>query len=94
MGAGMAEEVDFTEEVRGLHVPSLIVAADADMAPPGHYVEAFQLLGGGLRDSGWMGEGRPKGGHALAILPGLTHYSFSSPLFSAVTLAFLDDQPH
>jgi hypothetical protein len=41
-----------------------------------------------------MGEGRPKGGHALAILPGLTHYSiFSSPLFAAVTLAFLDDQP-
>ena len=22
-----------------------------------------------------MGEGRPKGGHALAILPGLTHYN-------------------
>ena len=25
---------------------------------------------GGVRDGGWMGEGRPKGGHALAILPG------------------------
>jgi hypothetical protein len=26
--------------------------------------------------------------------PGLTHYNiFSSPLFSDVTLAFLDDQP-
>jgi hypothetical protein len=37
-----------------------------------------------------MGEGRPKGGHALAILPGLTHYNiFSSPLLAAVTLAFL-----
>jgi pimeloyl-ACP methyl ester carboxylesterase len=94
MGAGMAEDFDFTEEVRGLQVPTLIVAADADMAPPSHYVEVFQLLDGGLRDGGWMGEGRPKGGHALAILPGLTHYNiFRSPLFSAVTLAFLDDQP-
>jgi len=94
MGAGMAEDFDFAEEVRGLQVPTLIVAADADMAPPSHYVEVFQLLDGGLRDGGWIGEGRPKGGHALAILPGLTHYNlFSSPLFGAVTLAFLDDQP-
>jgi hypothetical protein len=41
-----------------------------------------------------MGEGRPAGGHALAILPGLTHYTIvASPLFAAVALAFLDDQP-
>jgi pimeloyl-ACP methyl ester carboxylesterase len=92
MGEGMAKDFDFTEEVRSLQVPTLIVAADADMAPPSHYAEIFSLLDGGLRDGGWMGEGRPKGGHALAILPGLTHYSiFSSPLFAAVTLAFLDD---
>jgi pimeloyl-ACP methyl ester carboxylesterase len=94
MGAGMAEDFDFTEEVRGLQVPTMIVAADADMAPPSHYIEVFGLLDGGIRDGGWTGEGRPKGGHALAILPGLTHYNiFSSPLFSAVTLAFLGDQP-
>jgi pimeloyl-ACP methyl ester carboxylesterase len=94
MGESMAKDFDFTEEVRGLRVPTLIVAADADMAPPSHYVEVFRLLDGGLRDGGWMGEGRPQGGHALAILPGLTHYNiFSSPLFAAVTLAFLDGQP-
>jgi pimeloyl-ACP methyl ester carboxylesterase len=93
MGVSMAKDFDFTEEVRGLQVPMLIVAADADMAPPSHYVEVFRLLDGGLRDGGWMGEGRPQGGHALAILPGLTHYNiFSSPLFAAVTLAFLDGQ--
>jgi pimeloyl-ACP methyl ester carboxylesterase len=91
MGESMAKDFDFTEEVRGLQVPTLIVAADADMAPPSHYVEVFRLLDGGLRDGGWMGEGRPQGGHALAILPGLTHYNiFSSPLFAAVTIAFLD----
>jgi pimeloyl-ACP methyl ester carboxylesterase len=94
VGEAMAKDFNFTEEVRGLQVPTMIVAADADMAPPSHYVEVFRLLGGGLRDGGWMGEGRPEGGHALAILPGLTHYNvFTSPLFAAVTLAFLDEQP-
>lgn len=91
IGEAMSEDFDFTEEVRGLKMPTLVMAADADMAPPSHYVEVFKLLGGGLRDGGWMGEGRPKGGHALAILPGLTHYNiFSSPLFAAATVAFLD----
>jgi pimeloyl-ACP methyl ester carboxylesterase len=94
IGESMAQDFDFTEEVRSLQVPTMIVAADADMAPPRHYVEMFKLLDGGLRDGGWMGEGRPKGGHALAILPGLTHYNLAvSPLFAATTLAFLDDQP-
>ena len=91
IGESMAKDFDYTDEVRGLRVPTLVVAADADMAPPRHYVEVFALLDGGLRDGGWMGEGRPRGGHALAILPGLTHYNLcGSPLFAAVTLAFLD----
>lgn len=93
LGEAMAEDFDLTEEVRGLRVPTLVVAADADMAPPSHYVEIFGLLGGGVRDGGWMGEGRPEGGHALAILPGLTHYNLcDSPLFAAVALAFLDQE--
>jgi pimeloyl-ACP methyl ester carboxylesterase len=93
IGESMSKDFDLSEEVRGLQVPTLIVAADADMAPPSHYVEAFKLLDGGLRDGGWMGEGRPKGGHALAILPGLTHYNLAvSPLFATVTLDFLDRQ--
>src|SRR5213594_2991238 len=93
IGASMSKDFDDSEVVRGLQVPTLIVCADADMAPPSHYVEVFKLLDGGLRDGGWMGEGRPKGGHALAILPGLTHYNLGmSPLFATVTLNFLDGQ--
>jgi pimeloyl-ACP methyl ester carboxylesterase len=91
IGAAMAEDFDFAEDVRSLQVPTLVMAADADMAPPSHYVEVFALLDGGLRDGGWMGENRPAGGHALAILPGLTHYDiFTSPLFAAAVLAFLE----
>src|SRR5712691_421379 len=91
IGESMSKDFDFSEEMRSLQVPTMLVCADADMAPPSHYVEAFKLLDGGLRDGGWMGEGRPKGGHDLAVLPGLTHYNLGvSPLFAAVGLDFLD----
>jgi pimeloyl-ACP methyl ester carboxylesterase len=91
VGESMSKDFDYSEEVRGLQMPTLIVCADADMAPPSHYVEVFKLLDGGVRDGGWMGEGRPKGGHALAVLPSLTHYNLGvSPLFAAVILDFLD----
>src|SRR5256712_5236110 len=91
IGASMSKDFDHTEEVRGLKMPTLVVAADADMAPPSHYVEVFKLLDGGLRDGGWMGEGRPKRRHALASPPGLTHYNIgNSPLLAAATLAFLE----
>jgi len=84
VGASMAPEFDYSDAVRGLRVPTLITAADADMAPPRHFVEMFEMLGGGQRDGGWMGDGRPDGGHALAILPGVTHYDITaSPLFAA-----------
>jgi hypothetical protein len=93
IGTSTAQDFDFSDEVRSLQVPTSVVAADADMAPPGHYVEIFNLLDGGLRVGGWMGEGRPDGGHALAILPGLTRYNiFGSPLFAAVTLDFLEKE--
>jgi pimeloyl-ACP methyl ester carboxylesterase len=91
LGAWMADDFDFSDQFRALRVPTLIVAADADMFPPSHAVEAFELLGGGQRDGGWTGEGRPAGGHALAILPGLQHYDiFASPLLAETALAFLD----
>src|SRR6202171_3327215 len=57
MWEAMSQDFDFTDDVRGLRVPTLIVSADADMAPPSHYVEVFKLLGGGLKDGGWRGGG-------------------------------------
>jgi pimeloyl-ACP methyl ester carboxylesterase len=91
IGASMARDFDFSDEIRGLSVPTLIAAGDSDMAPPSHYVEFFGLLDGGKRDGGWMGEGRPAGGHALAIIPGATHYDVHrSPVFVSAVLTFLD----
>jgi pimeloyl-ACP methyl ester carboxylesterase len=91
IGQSMAIDFDASDEVSKLKVPTLVACADADMAPPSHYVEVFGLLDGGKRDGGWMGEGRPAGGHALAIIPGTTHYNVAfSPVMVAAALSFLD----
>jgi pimeloyl-ACP methyl ester carboxylesterase len=91
IGAYMAVDFDFGHIVSTLRVPTMIACADADMAPPSHYVEVFKLLDGGHRDGGWMNEGRPAGGHALAIIPGATHYNVArSPVFAAAVIDFLD----
>ena len=67
-----------------------MVAGDADIFPPAHAVEVFGLLGGGKRDPGWDGSGRPKS--QLAILPGVTHYTMgSAPALSAVVIPFLNE---
>ena len=91
IGASMAQDFDFSDEVRGHPGPDAVRRPrDADMFPPSHAVEVFALLDGGQRDGGWMGEGRPAGGHALAILPGLTHYNIVTRRCWRRGLAFLD----
>jgi len=88
IGDAMKEDFDFSKEMAGVTATTLIVAADADIFPPAHAVEMFGLLGGGKRDGGWDGSGRPKS--SLAILPGLTHYTiFNDPALAAVVIPFL-----
>ena len=90
IGEAMKQDFDFSREIAGLKATTLIVAADADIFPPAHAVEMFALLGGGQRDGGWDGSGRPKS--RLAILPGLTHYTiFSAPALVATVIPFLDE---
>lgn len=90
IGEAMKQEFDFSREIAGITATTLVVAGDADIFPPSHAVEMFGLLGGGQRDGGWDGSGRPKS--RLAILPGLTHYTiFNAPAMVATATAFLDD---
>ncbi|HVH09065.1 MAG TPA: alpha/beta hydrolase [Gemmatimonadales bacterium] len=92
IGEAMKEDFDFSTEIAGITAPTLVVAGDADIFPPAHAVELFGLLGGGKRDGGWDGSGRPRSG--LAILPGLTHYTiFSAPALAATVIPFLDEPP-
>ncbi|MBC7790882.1 MAG: alpha/beta hydrolase [Anaerolineae bacterium] len=91
IGEAMKHDFDFSREVAGIKAATLIVAGDADIFPPSHAVEMFALLGGGQRDPGWDGAGRPSS--RLAILPGLTHYNiFSAPALAATVIAFLDER--
>src|SRR5947207_10003092 len=41
IGESMSKDFDHSEELRGLQVPTMLVCADAEMAPQSHYVEAF-----------------------------------------------------
>jgi pimeloyl-ACP methyl ester carboxylesterase len=90
ISAAMKKDFDFSKEIAGIKATTLIVAGDADIFPPAHAVEMFGLLGGGKRDGGWDGSGRPKS--RLAVLPGLTHYTiFSAPALASTVIPFLDE---
>lgn len=80
---------DWTAEVRGLQMPVLLIGADADGFPPAHLVEMYGLLGGGQRDPGWDGAGRPAS--QLAIIPGTTHYDllFRADVLVPILMSFL-----
>jgi pimeloyl-ACP methyl ester carboxylesterase len=89
LGDLLNREYDWTKEVAALKMPTLIVAGDADSIRPVHIVEFFELRGGGKKDAGWDGAGKPTS--QLAILPGATHYDIlDAPTLPTVVAAFLD----
>jgi pimeloyl-ACP methyl ester carboxylesterase len=54
-GELLRQPYDWTDEVKRLTSPTLLVYGDADSIPPAHAAEFFALIGGGLRDAGWDG---------------------------------------
>jgi pimeloyl-ACP methyl ester carboxylesterase len=87
-GALLRRPYDWTEEVRRLAGPTLLVYADADSIPPSHAAEFFALVGGGQRDAGWDGSLAPES--HLAILPGRTHYDIAgAPGLAGILEGFL-----
>lgn len=91
MGALMKKPYDWSADVLKLPMPVMIVFGDSDMYRLEHVVKFYQLLGGGLRDAGWMREHMPK--NRLAIIPDQTHYDiFFSPKLPATVLPFLNGE--
>jgi pimeloyl-ACP methyl ester carboxylesterase len=89
MGELMRKPYDWSEDVRNLSMPVMLVYGDSDMITPEHIVEFYHLLGGGLKDAGWMREHMAR--NRLAILPDLTHYEmFQAPEMPRTVLPFLD----
>jgi pimeloyl-ACP methyl ester carboxylesterase len=89
MGKWMRTPYDWSADVAKLTMPVMLIYGDSDMFRPEHIVRFYQLLGGGLRDAGWMREHMSR--NRLAILPDLTHYEiFSAPELARTALPFLD----
>jgi pimeloyl-ACP methyl ester carboxylesterase len=89
MGELMRRPYDWSEDVKKLSMPVILVFGDADMVRPEHIVQFYQLLGGGLKDAGWQREHMSR--NRLAILPNVTHYEmFLSPDLVPTILPFLD----
>ena len=91
MGAWMRTPYNWEADVKKLTMPVMLIYADSDMYRPEHEIKFYQLLGGGLKDAGWMREHMSK--NRLAILPGLTHYDiFLSPELPRTALPFLNGE--
>jgi pimeloyl-ACP methyl ester carboxylesterase len=89
IGELLKKDYDWSRDVAGIQVPTLLVFGDADAVPAAHVAQFFELLGGGKKDGGWDGSGISSA--RLATLPGLTHYTvFSSPLLASTVSAFLE----
>lgn len=89
LGSLLRQDFDWSKEVAAVKLPVMLVFADADAICPAHIMEFYSLLGGGLRDAGLDGSGRPT--TRLAILPGMTHYDvLSFPALPALVTPFLD----
>ena len=91
MGEAMRQSYDFSEDVKRLRMPVMLVYGDSDMFRPEHIVEFYHLLGGGLRDAGWMRENMSQ--NRLAIIPGQTHYDiFTSAALVPTVMPFLNGE--
>jgi pimeloyl-ACP methyl ester carboxylesterase len=91
MGEYMRRPYDWTDDVKKLQMPVMLVFGDADMYRPEHVVSFYKLLGGGQKDAGWTREHMSK--NRLAILPNVTHYEmFLSPQLVPTVLPFLNGE--
>jgi pimeloyl-ACP methyl ester carboxylesterase len=91
MGEAMRQPYDWSEDVKKLSMPTMIVFGDSDMYRLEHVIRFYQLLGGGQKDAGWMRENMAK--NRLAILPNVTHYDMAvAPSLVPTVLPFLNGE--
>jgi pimeloyl-ACP methyl ester carboxylesterase len=90
MGEFMREDYDYSEDVKTLQMPVMLVFGDNDMFTSSHMADFYNLLGGNVRDAGWQRENMARH-RLLAILPDTTHYDAAfSPLLVPAVLPFLN----
>ena len=74
MGNMMSEDYDWSADIAKLPMPALLVFADNDSVSQKHIAEFFALLGGGVKEPGWLNTQLSKS--RLAVVPGYSHYNF------------------
>jgi pimeloyl-ACP methyl ester carboxylesterase len=74
MGNMMSEDYDWSADIAKLPMPVLLVFSDNDSVSQKHIAEFFALLGGGVREPGWLNTQLSK--PRLAVVPGYSHYNF------------------
>ncbi len=89
MGDWMRRPYDWSDDVKKLKMPVMLVYGDSDMIRLDHAVAFYKLLGGGQKDAGWKREHMSP--NRLAILPDVTHYEMDrAPGLPKAVLPFLD----
>ena len=91
IGEMARQNYDWSADVAKITSPTMLIFADADAVTPAHIVEMWGLFGGGKRDAGLDGSGRPPG--RLAIVPGTTHYDILSTDAVALLVAPFLEKP-
>jgi pimeloyl-ACP methyl ester carboxylesterase len=71
-----SRDFNWTDQVRKIASPTMLIFADADAVRPEHIVVFYEAPGGGRRDAGLDGSLRSKA--RLGIVPGATHYDIWS----------------
>lgn len=91
LGNFMRKDYDYSGDVAKLKMPVMLAFGDSDMFKPEHEIKFYQMLGGGLKDAGWMRENLSQ--NRLAIIPNRTHYDvFFAPELTAAALPFLNGE--
>ena len=89
-GKMLNEGYDWSAEIAKLPMPVLLVFADNDSVPQKRIAEFFALLGGGVKEPGWMNTQLSTS--RLAVVPGYSHYDFiTSPEVPHIVEKFLAD---
>jgi pimeloyl-ACP methyl ester carboxylesterase len=90
LGKLMSENYDWSAEIAKLPMPVLLVFADNDSVAQKRIAEFFALLGGGVKEPGWLNTQLSKS--RLAVVPGYSHYNFlTSPEVPQIIGKFLAD---
>ena len=89
-GKMMSEPYDWSADIATLPMPVLLVFADNDSISQQHIAEFFALVGGGIKEPGWLNTQLSKS--RLAVVPGYSHYNFiTSPEVPQIIGKFLAD---